>query len=280
MNAPDVTVRRMRPDDIEIAVSWAAQEAWNPGLHDAEPFFAADPNGFFLAEVAGKPAGCISAVAYDNSFGFMGLYIVRADQRHHGIGMALWDAAMNYMGARTIGADGVVNMLDKYALSGFRIAHNNARYEGIGSRAPKSHAIDLAEVSFAELELYDRRFFPAPRGAFLKSWISRPGSHSRGVILGDRLTGYGVVRPCGRGFKIAPLFADTPDIAEELFTSLASFAEGEPVFLDIPLCNPAAIELVERHGMSRVFETARIYRGTPPDLPLDTIYGITSFELG
>jgi hypothetical protein len=32
--------------------------------------------------------------------------------------------------------------------------------------------------------------------------------------------------------------------------------------------------------MSKVFETGRIYHGTPPELPLDNIYGITSFELG
>jgi len=32
--------------------------------------------------------------------------------------------------------------------------------------------------------------------------------------------------------------------------------------------------------MSMVFETARIYKGTPPAVKLDQIYGITSFELG
>jgi hypothetical protein len=52
------------------------------------------------------------------------------------------------------------------------------------------------------------------------------------------------------------------------------------VFLDIPVCNQAARQLVERNAMTLVFETARIYRGAPPVLPLDKIYGITSFELG
>lgn len=279
MKDPAVTVRAMTRNDVSLAVLWAALEGWNPGLYDAESFFAADPEGFFLAELNGEPAGCISAVAYDDSFGFMGLYIVRPDLRHHGVGMELWRVAMEYMGQRTIGADGVVAMLDKYALSGFRIAHNNARYEGIGE--PSAALLtDLEDVPFAELARYDRGFFPAPRNPFLKSWINQPGSHSLAVMEGKRLTGYGVIRPCQRGFKIGPLFADTPDIAEELFSGLSSFVTGEPLFLDIPVCNPAALELVERHGMTRVFETARIYRGTPPVLPLDRIYGITSFELG
>ncbi len=279
MKQATITVRRMNRADVDLAIDWAALEGWNPGLNDAESFYCADPNGFFMAEVNGEPAGCISAVAYDDTFGFMGFYIVRPDLRHEGIGMALWHAAMKYMGERVIGGDGVVAMLDKYALCGFRIAHHNARYEGIG-RASSSRLVDLADVPFAELVSYDRRFFPAPRTAFLKSWISQFGSHCQAVMAGGRLLGYGVIRPCRRGFKIAPLFADTPDIAEELFVSLASIARDEPVFFDIPVCNQAARQLVDRHAMTMVFETARIYRGTPPGLPLDQIYGITSFELG
>src|SRR4051812_31309758 len=30
-----LTIRTMRPDDISIAVDWAAAEGWNPGLADA-----------------------------------------------------------------------------------------------------------------------------------------------------------------------------------------------------------------------------------------------------
>ena len=269
----------MTRQEVDIAIHWAAAEGWNPGLFDAGSFYAADPNGFFMAELNGEPAGCISAVTYDDTFGFMGFYIVRKDLRKQGIGMKLWQAAIEHMENRTIGGDSVVAMVEKYGQCGFQIAHYNARYEGVGIASASSLA-GLCDVPFAELVRYDSRFFPAPRSPFLKSWISQPGSHSLAVMDGSRLAGYGVIRPCCRGFKIAPIFADTPDIAEELFASFFSFADGEPVFLDIPVCNRAALELVERHGMTRVFETARIYRGAPPALPLDHIYGITSFELG
>jgi hypothetical protein len=89
-----------------------------------------------------------------------------------------------------------------------------------------------------------------------------------------------VIRPCQTGFKIAPLFANTPAAAEELFVMLSSLADGAPVFLDIPACNQRAREMAERHGMRLVFETARMYNGKFPPLPLNDIYGITSFELG
>lgn len=279
MTGENLAVRRMTRGDLELAVEWAAAEGWNPGLHDADPFWAADSDGFFVAEVAGRRAGCISAVAYDCGFGFMGFYIVRPELRHLGIGMRLWDTALEYMGNRTIGGDGVVAMLPKYEQCGFRIAHYNARYEGVGASSAKQLP-DLDEVPFDHLENYDRRFFPTARSAFLRSWIGRPGISGCAAVAHGRLTGYGVIRPCHTGYKIAPLFADTPDIAETLFCSLFSKAVGKPVFLDVPGCNAAALDLVSRHRMNRVFETARIYKGKPPILPLDNIYGITSFELG
>jgi hypothetical protein len=92
--------------------------------------------------------------------------------------------------------------------------------------------------------------------------------------------GYGVLRRCRTGFKIGPLFAETAESAEALFRSLAAEAGGEPVFLDIPEPNSAARALAARHGLAPVFETARMYRGSVPQLPLSRIYGITTFELG
>jgi len=275
-----IVVRRMHKDDLKLAVEWAKNEGWNPGLHDVDPFYAADPNGFFIAEINGEPVGTASAVAYDDSFGFLGFYIVKEELRHLGIGMKLCDALLEYMGNRVYGLDGVVAMLDKYVQQmGVAIAHYNARYEGVGRPAEATLA-DISSVPFEELERYDRCFFPARRTAFLQSWISRPGSQGRVVMDGERLVGYGVIRPCYRGFKIAPLFADTPDIADQLFRTLAGLAVDQPIFLDIPVCNQAALELVERHQMQKVFETARVYHGTAPELPLDQTYGITSFELG
>ena len=40
-----------------LAIDLAAAEGWNPGLNDAECFFAADVNGFLIGELAGKMVG-------------------------------------------------------------------------------------------------------------------------------------------------------------------------------------------------------------------------------
>ena len=52
------------------------------------------------------------------------------------------------------------------------------------------------------------------------------------------------------------------------------------VFLDPPEPNGPAVALAKRYGLEPVFETARMYRGAVPELPLEKIFGITTFELG
>ena len=44
-------IRPMRPDEISIAVDWAAAEGWNPGFADAACFATDDPQGFFIGEL-------------------------------------------------------------------------------------------------------------------------------------------------------------------------------------------------------------------------------------
>ena len=82
----DLSIRTMRPDEISIAVKWAAAEGWNPGLADDACFAAADPEGFLIGELNGAPAATVSCVNYSASFAFLGFYIVREDLRGRGYG--------------------------------------------------------------------------------------------------------------------------------------------------------------------------------------------------
>ena len=94
--------------DLSLILDWAADEGWNPGLDDAEAFFAADPAGFFVAvDEQDNPVASISVVNHTDDFAFLGLYIVRKEFRGRGIGLGLWKHALQHAGARTVGLDGV-----------------------------------------------------------------------------------------------------------------------------------------------------------------------------
>lgn len=278
-------IRPMTRADLDMAIDWAAAEGWNPGLHDADTFNAADPAGFLLGVLEAEPVAMISAVRYGEHFGFIGFYIVRPEFRGQGHGIALWRAAMARLAGRTIGLDGVVAQQDSYRKSGFELAWNNVRHEGVACRCerPDSEVVPLGPVGQATAELleYDAAFFPDDRRRFVQHWTTQTGSTALAVRRDGLLAGYGVIRPCRIGCKIGPLFADDADLADRLLRALISRVRpGEPVQLDIPATNPLALELVQSHGMRPVFETARMYAGVAPDLPIRRLFGITTFELG
>ena len=287
MRKPDpLTIRPMSRRQLDHGVDWAAAEGWNPGLHDADSFHATDPEGFLVGSLGDEPVGMISAVKYGADFGFLGFYIVRPDYRGRGYGLALWNAAMHALKGRLVGLDGVVAQQGNYRKSGFALAYNNVRYQGVlkaGDRGWQQdpNIIPLDRLSFDTLRHYDAPFFPCERRRFLKNWITQTGSRSLAYVDQGQLVGYGVIRPCRAGYKIGPLFADKAHVADRLLQALAAnLPKDSVVQLDLPEVNAAAVALARAHGMEPVFETARMYTGTAPVLAVDRMFGITTFELG
>jgi len=271
----------MTAADVALALDWAAREGWNPGLQDAACFHAADSQGFFVAREAGRVVGFISAVAYDAAFGFIGLYIVAPDCRGRLVGIRLAQRALAYLGQRIIGVDGVLLKTKNYAAHGFCLRCKNIRHAGVLPHAAgNANIVPVQQVAWDALRAYDRRHFPAPRARFLQQWLHAPGHHGYAWVQAGVLRGYGVVRPCRAGFKLGPLFADNATIADALAGALGAHTQGATVYFDTPDTNPAAVALARRYGMQEVFATARMYRGGPPELPMEEIFGITSFELG
>jgi hypothetical protein len=273
----------MQKDDLALALDWALREGWNPGKHDLEPFFAADPQGYFLGLLDGKPIGSLSAVRYGNSYGFVGLFMVLPEHRGGVYGGLLARFATQHLEGRVIGLDGVVAMQASYKRAGFKLAHRNLRFE-TKDRSTDLPTVDtrpLTELPFAAVEAYDYLCFGERRPGFLQAWIQQPGTLSLAAWNGSELSGYGIIRPCHLGYKIGPLFADSSEIARSLFLALCKkIPQGEAVILDVPEANPAALALAAGFKMNKQFETARMYSGGEPALTLKKVFGITSFELG
>ncbi|NOQ64765.1 MAG: GNAT family N-acetyltransferase [Methyloprofundus sp.] len=283
MVSSNYTIRTMAKDELSIAIDWAASEGWNPGLYDAESFYAADPNGFFIGEINGKPVAVLSAVKYGETFGFMGFYIVKPEYRGKGYGIQIWNVGLEYLKERNIGLDGVLEQQENYKKFGFELAYRNIRYAAVSGNLKSTHQkiVKLSFIPFSELTQFDQQIFPEKRENFLKSWLEQAESNVLGIIQNEALAAYGVIRKCRNGYKIGPLIADTAELAEYLFLALRETVKGsETIFLDIPEINKEALALVEKYHMKMVFETARMYTKTAPCLSLNKLFGVTSFELG
>ncbi|MEV7545065.1 GNAT family N-acetyltransferase [Streptomyces sp. NPDC089915] len=268
--------------DMKTLCDWADEEGWNPGRGDRFAFAVADPDGFLVGRLDGKPVACISAIRYGGGFGFIGFYIARPEVRGQGYGIRLWRAGMERLDGRLIGLDGVVEQQDNYRKSGFRSAWTNMRWTGVPRPGDDAgvELVDASSLPFARLAAYDRRFFPEPRDAFLSAWTGLPGRTALAAVRDGEIEGLGVVRPGSSAARIGPVYAASPEVAAALVRGLAGHVPGGEVAVDVPDVNPAAAAVAAGLGLTPGFETARMYTGPAPELDRSALYGVTSLELG
>lgn len=217
-------VDRMTRNDVGVALGWAASEGWSPGLHDADAFVVADPEGFFVLKVDGQPAAAVSAVRYGERFGFLGLYITAPELRGRGYGLAVWRAGRKHLAGRVVGLDAVLDQEETYGRDGFFPDYRTTRHVlASPGRVPPARRpmIDARELPVETLVGYDDRLFPAERSAFLAAWLATPGAVSLAVVEGDQLLGWALRRSCLEGHKVGPLFANDPEIANDLLCAVA-----------------------------------------------------------
>ncbi len=268
-------------EEMEFLIEMAKYQGWNPGLSDAKVFFDADPKGFFIGKLNGEKISCISAVKYGD-YGFIGFYIVKEPFRGKGYGLEIWNKAIEYLGDINVALDGVPAQLDNYKKSGFKLYHGSLRFAGNipGGINSFSNIISAQELHLYEIMVYDGFHFPGRRDEFIKGWFYSDYHRSLLWHQNNSIRGMGVIRKCYDGYKVGPLFADTPEIGHSLFEALSQYAKGEMIYIDIIEGNTNAENLVKKFNMTKMFQCARMYTKERPEVRWDNVYGITTFELG
>ena len=282
---PGYRIDRMTRAEADILDGWAAVEGWNPGLNDIEIAWSYDPDAFIALRKDGELAGGGAIIAYQGAAGFMGLFIMRADLRRQGLGRVLWHERLNQLRARLqpgapIGMDGVFDMAPFYEAGGFRYLYRDLRFEGTAHGALDSAPIPLGQIPWPELAAYDAQVSGLKREGFMRAWLGQQGGHGFALTEAGAIGGYGFLRPCCVGFKLGPLYASDPATARRLLQSLLSAVQGSRVQIDVPEPNLAAIDLMKELGWPSPFGCARMVYGTPPAVPVEQVFGVTSFEFG
>lgn len=280
----DLQIETASIADVIRIMGWAKDEGWNPGETDRLAFLVADPCAFLIGRLDGEPVASISVTRFGTGFGFLGCYIVQPGQRGKGHGIAIWNAGMKRLAGRNVGLDGVPAQQPNYRKSGFRLAWNNARHEGMPAPMPVPAGVTLVDarsLPFDRLAAYDRRFYPEMREAFLAAWIDYPGRTALAAIRDGELAGFGTIRQAAVGTRIGPLYAASPEIAGALVSGLAAAFPGQPTALDVPDYHTAGTWMArEQLGLKPAFETARMYTGPDPAIDRAGLFGVASFELG
>lgn len=265
--------------EVAQMLDWAAEEGWNPGLDDAAAFHAADPEGFFLAEVDGTAAAAISVVNHSADFAFLGLYLCRPEHRGRGIGYALWQHALQHAGARTVGLDGVPAQQANYARSGFVLAGRTLRLTGRLPAVPR--ALPCAGLEdLPALEALDTQAGGVRRPRFLRAWLT-PDETRKSVILRREanIEGFATARLCREGCKIGPIIAPDAEAAWHLAQQAAAAIGTREAMIDVPESAATVANRLCAAGFSESFSTARMYLGAAPVAGAN-LQAVATLELG
>ena len=271
-------------DEVNTMYQWIAREGWNPGRHDAETFFKAFPKGLIGIKLDGELVGVSAVFKHNSQYASLGNYIVRPEYRGQGLGITMTRRRLQMAGYRNLSLNGVIEKEAIYRSVGFRTAHINQRFRFKWKHPPEKlcdKLVNLKKVTFLELLEYEKHLFPGKRKAYLKAWVTQPEASAFCFKDHHDIKGLGLIRPCAKGYKIGPLFADTPVIAEHLMQALLQHSLGQPTFCDVPELNHNARHLVHSfEGQPTDFLCARMYRGYQPELDYQRLYALTSLEAG
>ena len=292
---PEFKIRPVQPVDIPVINNWARSEGFAPGEGDIGIYRQTDRQGIWTGCLGEDPVGCIAGIRYNHAYGFIGLYIVRPDQRGRGYGVRLWREALDHLhDVSCVGLEAAENRIDDYSDWGFQPASTTTRWQLEVDSLPDQirslerpeglrliHGDDIPEPGVQSYDA-DRELNPRPH--FLSDWLHHPAGVVTALIDSQQnCHGFARIRPCllkhEAGSRIGPLLADSPELAELLIRDLLSASQGS-VIMDSPGGNALAAPLLRKLGFKAVGRTLRMYRGVMPSRQLDEVYGLACLELG
>ena len=268
------TIRPLTPDDIPFGMALKDRAGWNQLPADWQRMIDCEPQGCFLAEWDGEPAGTAVGITYGARFGWVGMVLVRQDRRRRGIGTALLHRAIAYVEGRcaAVKLDATVEGKKLYDTLGFGDEYMSYRLGGRGRAATVDTVREIGPDGWAA-EALDAEAFGADRGRIVRA-LMRDGRSF--AVTGREDRGYAVIFPGKLAWHLGPVVAAEPVIAEALISAALATVPDEPVFLDLVEPNRDAAALAEQFGFVRRREWIRMVRG-PNDWPgrPEWVYGVS-----
>ena len=291
-----LSIKPLSDADVDFVTEISRKEGFAPGIGDLRIYQNTDKQGLWVAWLNDIPIGCIAGVRYNESYGFLGLFLVIEKYRGRGFGLQLWKKALGHLNdLPCVGLEAAPDRIDDYSKWGFAISSKTTRWQWLGNGKLRQESLrinDLKNFSFVEgtsipanaVEKFDEKRENTPRPHFLSNWLNHPAGKVIAVIDKEgRCHGFGRIRPCllknGEGWRIGPLMADTPKLLKILLNKLIDSHPGL-IIIDSPGLNKYASEIFTDLGFKSESETFRMYRGYQPPVSMHDVYGLACLELG
>ncbi len=237
----------MNPIDLDFAAGLVQAEGWRSETRlSLEDFLAHEPNGCFVAESDGHPAGMVIATSYRQN-GFIGELIVLPEWRGRGLGRALFAHAVQYLqneGVTSIYLDGDDPGIPIYEKAGFRKVCLSRRFNGQVAGSDSLRVHPATTINLTMLLRVDRALFGDDRSFFLRRRFERNPELCFVAEEGRQVLGYIMARPGDGVITVGPWGALPGLPAGVLLERLALAVPGATLRIGALDSNPRAIELL------------------------------------
>ena len=262
-----IHIRSMTPADVATGMRFKTLAGWNQVEQDWRRFLALSPDGCFVADVGGEPAGTVVTVTFGGVCGWVAMVLVPPARRRQGIGTAMLRHGIAHLqasGVNTIKLDATPMGRRVYVPLGFRDEYGLQRREGFGQACRWTSVRPMRNTDVADVVAFDTPCYGVCREDLLR-FLYRDSGGLCGVFPQDGvIEGYVMVRPGSGAFQIGPLVAAHERAGRALFCWALDRLAGEPVFFDLPLVNPGGTGLAEEFGFSVQRGFTRMYLGEEP----------------
>lgn len=277
-----LTIRPFNREDIGFALRQTRREGWDNTAELFEMSLDHDPNGCFVAEVNGQPAGMITSTCYAET-AWLGNLIVTPETRRRGIGERLMAHAIGAfigLGIGTFRLEADPMGIGLYRRLGFVTQFATTRLQKQPPHRVDAHrsVLHVTADNIDDVIAYDREGFGDNRERLLR-YIMNIAPAAFCLRDGDgTLAGYAATLPSTAGVRFGPCVADDADVAAKLLDAVLAVCGGVPVLTAVPDVNPAAIDSMKSRGFQVVGSCPRMCLGPPtaesdPDKLVAIAYG-------
>lgn len=271
--------------DIPLGLRLARQAGWNQTEADWRRFVTLQPDGCFVGELDGGPVATTAAFLF-GPVAWIAMVLVEVDSRRKGVATALLKHALDFLdnhGARTIRLDATVAGQPVYEKLGFAAEYIVTRFQGTASSADcelrSADSTLSTNPPSGEIAAFDCRMTATPREQMLARLFQEAPEMTRVLHRKGQLEGYVTGRRGANATLIGPCIA-TAEAGPILLGEALRCCAGQPVFIDIPRGNVAALEIAERSGLVAQRHFMRMCRGERIRDRLEAIWASSGPEKG
>ena len=274
-----LTPADVEPADVVLKAAYGGREGRAETLRR---FLTLDAGGWRVAVDGNTILGCVGALDYGR-FAYVGMMAVRPDAQGRGIGRALMQDVLAWIGDRgtaSVLLDATAAGAPLYTSLGFADEDDVCLYtraEAAGPTARPDSAITLGPDDVERIRRLDAPIFGADRQRLLGLWLAAfPGRAFGTRDRSGELSGFAIAQEN----RIGPWVAREAAVAEVLLVAALSLRFSDAPSVISPGANRAAREVLARYGFAQTGGTRHMRRGPGVSQERASIWGQVNYAAG